>query len=152
VLGALAILLGVEFFADKIAVVDHINDIIQTFIRPAAGAILFAAEANVITDIHPALSLILGLLVAFGVHATKATARPFVTATTAGIGNPIVSVLEDIVSFLLALFAILAPFLLLFLFALLLYLAYRLWMRRRKPVPTGAAASFSNVPRTNWPR
>src|ERR1700682_5232903 len=62
VLGALAILLTIEFFADKIPLVDHANDVIQTFIRPSAGAILFASEAHVITSIHPVIALILGLL------------------------------------------------------------------------------------------
>jgi hypothetical protein len=152
VLGVLAILLGVEFFADKIAVVDHVNDVIQTFIRPAAGAVLFASEANVITDMNPAVAMILGLVVAFGVHATKATARPLVTVGTAGIGNPIVSTLEDIVSFLLALLAIVAPFLLVFLFALLFYVAYRIWTRRKAKSTIAAASTASASPRMNWPR
>ena len=50
VIGALVVLLVVETFADKIPGVDHVNDFIQTFIRPTAGAILFASEANVL---HP---------------------------------------------------------------------------------------------------
>ncbi len=58
VIGVLVVLSAVEFLADKVPAVNHINDIIQTFIRPVAGAILFAASANVITDIHPILSLI----------------------------------------------------------------------------------------------
>lgn len=152
VLGVLAILLGVEFFADKIPIVDHVNDVIQTFIRPTAGAILFASEANVITQINPVVALILGLLVAFGVHATKATARPLVTATTAGIGNPIVSTLEDIVSFMLSLLAIVSPFLLVFLFALLFYIAYRIWTRRKVKTAVAATTAPTAGPRMNWPR
>lgn len=152
VLVALAILLGVEFLADKIPLVDHVNDVIQTFIRPTAGAILFASEANVITQINPAAALILGLVVAFGVHATKATARPLVTATTAGIGNPVVSTLEDIVSFMLSLLAIVSPFLLVFLFALLFYIAYRVWTRRKAKAAAAANSAPTTSPRMNWPR
>ena len=78
--------------------VDSINDVIQTVIRPVAGAILFAANGNVISDMSPVLGMICGLLAAGGVHAVKATARPIITATTAGVANPFVSVLEDVVS------------------------------------------------------
>ena len=39
VMGVVAVLLAVEFFADKIPLVDHVNDLIQTFVRPAAGAV-----------------------------------------------------------------------------------------------------------------
>ena len=61
-IGLIAVLLVIEIVADKIPAIDSINDGIQTFIRPAAGAILFAGSANVITDIHPILSLGAGLL------------------------------------------------------------------------------------------
>jgi len=152
VIGALVVLLAIEFFADKIPLVDHVNDVIQTFIRPAAGAILFASEAHVITSIHPVLALILGLLVAFGVHATKAAARPLVTVTTGGIGNPVVSTVEDIVSFVISLTAILAPVLLLFAFAAFLYIGYRIWTRKNKTSIASAASSPSPAPPLDWPR
>jgi hypothetical protein len=110
VIGLLIVLSFIEFFADKIPAINHFNDVIQSFIRPAAGAILFAASANVITEVHPVLSLTLGILVAGGVHATKALAiRPAVTATTAGAGNVPVSVAEDFISMLLSIFAIVIP-------------------------------------------
>jgi hypothetical protein len=105
----LSVLLVIEMLADKIPVVDSINDGIQTFIRPAAGAILFAASANVITDISPILTLGAGLLTSGGVHATKSLARPIVTATTGGTGNWLVSILEDVVSFFAAIFALFIP-------------------------------------------
>ena len=44
-------------------------------------------------------------------HAIKATARPAVSVTTMGLGNPIVSVIEDIISFFMSVFVILLPFL-----------------------------------------
>ena len=71
VIGLLVVLSGIEFFADKFPVVNHINDLVQTFVRPIAGAILFAASARVITNVHPVLALALGVLVAGSVHATK---------------------------------------------------------------------------------
>ena len=64
------------------------NDAIQTFVRPVAGAILFAANANAIGDLSPVLAVICGLILAGGVHAVKATVRPVVTATSGGHGQP----------------------------------------------------------------
>jgi len=99
VIGVLVALSLIEFFADKVPAVNHINDAIQTFIRPTAGAILFAASATVITDINPLISIIAGLLIAGSVHVVKSAAvRPAITASTAGVGNVPVSVLEDVIS------------------------------------------------------
>lgn len=109
VLGVLAVLLVIEMTVDKIPVADTANDLIQTFVRPAAGAVLFAASASVITDVHPALALICGILAAGAVHTVKATARPLVTATTGGIGNPVVSVIEDVAAVTISLLAIVLP-------------------------------------------
>ena len=136
-IGLLAVLLVVEIVADKIPAVDTVNDGIQTFVRPAAGAILFAGSANVITDIHPILALGAGLLVAGGVHATKTAARPVVTVTTAGVGNPIVSTLEDIVALVVSVLALVLPIiaaLLLFGFLVFLAVMLRRWRRRRMVV------------------
>jgi hypothetical protein len=119
IIGLLVVLSAIEFFADKIPAVNHVNDIIQTFVRPAAGAIAFAASAKVLTDIHPILSLGAGLLIAGGIHAVKAIAvRPAVTATTAGVGNTPVSILEDIVSTILSIVAVILPVLIACIFIL----------------------------------
>lgn len=110
VIGALAILTLIEFFADKVPAINHANDAIQTFIRPAAGAVLFAASTNVVTDLHPVLAIIAGLLVAGSVHAVKAGAvRPAVTASTAGAGNVPVSVAEDFVATILSIISVIVP-------------------------------------------
>lgn len=132
IIALLVVLLAIEVVADKIPAVDHANDVVQTFIRPAAGAILFAASSNVVADVHPVLAMACGVIVAGSVHAVKATARPVVTATTAGAGNPIVSTLEDIASALVALLSILLPTLIaLFLVLLLVVMASWYWRRRR---------------------
>ncbi len=135
VIGVLAVLLLIEILVDKVPAVDSVNDGIQTFVRPIAGAVLFAASAGVITDAHPVLALVCGLLVAGGVHAVKATARPVVTATTAGVGNPVVSTAEDVLSLVLAVLAILLPILGLLLLLLLLFLFVRRRFRRREEMP-----------------
>jgi len=111
-IGILIVLLIIEILADKLPVIDSANDIIQTAVRPAAGAILFAANTNAIADIHPVLAIICGLLVAGTVHIAKASARPVVTAATAGTANPIVSTIEDVLSAITAFLSILLPVLL----------------------------------------
>ena len=106
----LCVLVIIEMLADKVPVVNHINDLIQTVIRPAAGAVAFAASANVVSDVHPALALAAGLLVAGTVHVAKAgVMRPIVTATTGGVANTPVSIAEDVTSTVLSLLSILVP-------------------------------------------
>ena len=132
-IGVLAVLLAIETLADKIPVVDSINDTIQTLIRPTAGAVLFAANANAIADVHPVLAMICGLLLAGTVHAVKSTARPVVTATTGGTVNPLLSTAEDILSALTAFLAILLPTLaaILLLIAALI-IGWWLWKRYQR--------------------
>jgi hypothetical protein len=130
VIGVLIVLLIIEVVADKVPVVDSINDGIQTFIRPVAGAVLFAGSAGVITDVHPVLALVCGLLVAGGVHAVKATARPIITGTTGGTLNPVVSTAEDVLSLVVAVLAIVLP--VLALVFLLLLIVWFIRRRRRK--------------------
>ena len=128
----LGILVIIEMLADKIPAVNHLNDAIQTFIRPAAGAIAFAASAKVITDIHPILALICGLLVAGSVHAVKSVAvRPVVTATTGGAGNVPVSIAEDIFSTVVSILAIVIPVMIAIILVLMLVL-FILWRQRRR--------------------
>ena len=110
VIGALVVLTLVEFFADKAPAVNHANDVIQTFVRPAAGAILFAASAGAVSNIHPIVAMVAGLLVAGGVHTVKAAAvRPAVTATTGGLGNIPVSLAEDAAAVFISIAAIVVP-------------------------------------------
>lgn len=132
VLGVLAVLLLIEMTVDKIPAVDTVNDIIQTVIRPVAGAILFAASGNVISDVSPMLAMVCGLLVAGGVHAVKTTARPAITATTAGVGNSVVSVAEDVVSGVTATVAVILPALAAAIVVVLLLVFVWWYVRRRQ--------------------
>ncbi|MBI1855343.1 MAG: DUF4126 domain-containing protein [Chloroflexi bacterium] len=127
----LGILLIIEMLADKIPAVNHINDLIQTFVRPAAGAIAFAASANVITGIHPALALAMGLLAAGSVHAVKSLAvRPLVTVATGGAGNVPVSLAEDVASTAISFLSIIVPIVIVILVAVLIIFLLWRWARR----------------------
>jgi len=138
ILIVVGILLIIEMLADKIPAVNHINDIIQTGIRPAAGAIIFAASAHVITDVHPVVAILCGLLVAGSIHVVKAAAvRPAVTATTGGAGNIPVSITEDVIATVLSVLSVVIPTLmavvLVILIALIIWWFWRRAQRRRLP-------------------
>ena len=133
-IGVLAVLVLVEAVADKVPAVDHVNDTIQTFIRPTAGAIVFAASAGSVTEVSPVLSLICGLLVAGTVHTVKSVAvRPLITASTAGMGDPIVSTAEDVVATLISVLSVVLPVLMLIVLVLLIWALIALIRRLRKP-------------------
>jgi uncharacterized membrane protein len=113
VIGLLILLTIVEFFADKFPVVNHINDIVMTFIRPIAGAIVFAAvTSHSIVKVNPIFAAILGILMAGSVHAVKAgVVRPVVTAATGTAGNIPVSMAEDGICTVMSVTAIIMPIL-----------------------------------------
>jgi hypothetical protein len=134
VIGVLIVLGVIEFFADKVPAVNHINDIIQTFIRPTAGAVLFAASTDVVTNIHPVVALIAGLLISGSVHAVKSAAlRPVVTATTGGAGNVPVSIAEDVVATVISILAVVIPVIIAALIVLITaWLIWLLWRRANR--------------------
>jgi hypothetical protein len=127
----LCALIIIEMLADMTPVVNHINDVIQTIIRPAAGAIAFAASANVVTDVSPVLALAAGLLVAGTVHLTKSgVVRPAVTATTGGTGNVPVSIAENVTSTVLSITAVVLPVLIgTLLIVVAAFIIWRIWAR-----------------------
>lgn len=130
----ISILLIVEVLADKIPLVDHANDLLNSVVRPAAGAILLMASTSTVDSVNPVFAMILGLLVAGSVHSVKATVRPTVTATTAGVGNPVISTLEDGAAITLAIIAIVAPILVALIFialAVATVIILRRWRARR---------------------
>ncbi len=136
IIGILIFLSLIEFFADKVPAVNHVNDLLQTIIRPVAGAIVFAAAANVITEVHPVLALGAGVLVSGTVHAVKSVAvRPAVTATTGGAGNVPVSIAEDVLATFLSVVAIVIPIVIAFFFiaftALVVWIIWRRSNRRQ---------------------
>ena len=108
VIAIIAVLLIVEVVADKVPGVDHVNDVIQTVVRPAAGGLL-AVSASGHGSVSPVVLLVAGILIAGSVHAVKATARPVVNVSTAGAGAPAVSTLEDIGAVIVTVLALLVP-------------------------------------------
>jgi hypothetical protein len=130
----LGVLVIIEFLVDKVPAINHLNDLIQTFVRPTAGAIAFAASAKVISDVHPVLALACGLLIAGTVHVAKsAVIRPAVTAATGGTANTPVSIAEDVTSTVLSILAVVIPILVgVILILALSLLIWWLWGRPEK--------------------
>ena len=101
-----------ELLTDKVPVVDHALDALGTLVKPVAGTLL---AASVLTDLPPlptaVLALCTGGAVSTGVHLTKAKVRLLSTAATAGIGNPLLSVLEDLGAVIGSVAALVVPLL-----------------------------------------
>ena len=140
VLGILFVLLAIEFVADKIPAVDTVNDVVQTFVRPTAGGMAFAAGSGseTITVENPAdlftqklwVPIAIGVLISLTVHGAKATARPIMNVATVGVAAPVVSTAEDATSTGLSLVAIIVPILIIVCLILMIWLFYR-WRKRR---------------------
>ncbi len=134
VIAVLVALSLIEFFADKIPAVNHVNDAVQTFIRPTAGAILFAATTGTASDINPIFAAVVGLLTAGGVHATKSLlVRPAVTATTAGTGTTPVSLIEDFIAVIVSILSMIIPVIIaVILIIVTSIIVFALWRRIKK--------------------
>lgn len=131
-IGALAL---VEFGVDKVPGLDHINDLVHTIIRPASGAIIMAGIENPISHWNPWVAGVIGGVLALMMHVAKSATRPVVTATTVGVGNPLLSIGEDITALGTTLLAIFLPILSVIVLALGLLLFAR-------PISRGLRALF----------
>src|SRR5688500_11906746 len=96
---ALSVAVVLELAADKVPAVDHALDAIQGPVRTAAGILAFVA---VFAPSSPGWATALLAIVAGGaalsVHATKSFVRLGSTTATAGVANPVVSTIEDVLS------------------------------------------------------
>lgn len=119
----------IEIVGDKVPVVDHALDVVGTPLRPAAGALLAASVMGHVSDPLTALALgtAVGAPAALVPHAAKTALRAASTTFTGGLANPILSLIEDGVSFVLFVLAVLVPLVVLCLLALaLLFIGRRL--------------------------
>jgi hypothetical protein len=99
---------ALDFVGDKIPIVDHVLHAVGIAVAPVVGGILGLATARAV-DLSPQLVVALSVTAALATHLARTAARPVATATTAGTGNPIVSLGEDAVSGALSVTAVLAP-------------------------------------------
>jgi hypothetical protein len=132
---------AIELVADKVPVVDHVLDVAHGLIKPAAGGLVMATVVADLTPLYATLLLVAaGGTTAGAVHLTKAQARVASTATTAGIGNPVLSAAEDAISLAGSVASIAIPIaaaLLVLAFLALAVIALVLLRRRIAPSRTG---------------
>lgn len=153
VLVILGVLLVIEIVADKIPVVDTVNDWLQTIVRPTAGGILFgtgtASETVAVTD--PAsffasnqwVPIAIGVVLSLLVHTGKTLARPAANAMTAGLAAPALSAAEDVSSVVLSVLALLFPVLVVLALAgVVVGLVAAIRRARRKKRERAAAAAI----------
>jgi hypothetical protein len=135
-LALFAVATVLEVLGDKIPAVDHALDALGTVLRPAAGSLLAASVMWKVSD--PLLALALGVAVgapaAMVPHAAKSVLRAASTTVTAGLANPVLSVLEDVLTLALFVLAVLVPVLVAASIAVLAVLVLRRLQRRRATV------------------
>ena len=128
----LGVLLVVDFVGDKVPAVDHVLHAIGTVTAPVAGAVLFVGETGLDTDLPSPAALATGATLAGSVQLIRAGIRPVSTITTAGFGNPVLSLFEDATSAFLTAIAFVAPLLAFLCVLALIPAGIALWRRRRR--------------------
>ena len=112
---------------------DNLLDIIATPSAITAGTILTCASLD---GINPSLQWILALMTGVGltgsVQLSSVLIRGLSTATTGGIGNPIVNFIEILMSIILTILAILIPILAIALIGIMFLLMRELIKRLRR--------------------
>jgi len=134
VLIVVGVLYAIEFLADKVPTIDHVWDVIHTFIRPIAGALVaWGAASHQVPKGALIMAAVIGGGAALTSHAAKATVRAGSTMTTAGAANPVLSVIEDLFAFVNAAVAVFFPWLVLLLIAAMALVMIAIMRRVRKP-------------------
>lgn len=112
---AALLLYFVEFAADKIPYVDHAWDVLHTFIRPFAAAVLAYGATAAVPQEWRVLAALLAGGIALTSHGTKATMRVAVNASPEPFSNSIVSIAEDAIAIFFAWMATQHPYAAIFL-------------------------------------
>jgi hypothetical protein len=128
----LLILLPIELIADKIPGIDHASDLLHSAIRPAAAAFIMMALTDERGHFNAVLALLIGLVSGAFVHGLKATTRPVITVATGGVGNPLISMVEDVVVVIVAIVAIFWPLILIGLLPLAAWCIWMMYSRMRR--------------------
>ena len=109
VIGVALFLFVIEFVADKIQLVDSVWDIIHTFIRIPAGAVLAATAFGDFDRRVQVIALLMGGGLALSSHGTKAAARAVINASPEPVSNIVVSLSEDVLAVVTVVAAVFLP-------------------------------------------
>lgn len=120
----------VEIFAYFIPYVDNLLDTVSVPLAALAGT---AVMLSTVSDLSPvitwALAIIAGGGTAAAISGTSSTTRLASTATTAGFGNPLVSVFETGIAVIMSVISIFMPILAVILVCVLFFIIYKLYKR-----------------------
>jgi len=129
-----------EILADKVPGLDHALHVVESFVKPVAGTLV---AASLFTNLDPMTAVVIGLIgggtIAGAVHVAKGTTRAASTALTGGLGNPVLSVFDDILAVGGIVLAILAPIIAALIVLVLLIGGLRLIFKRRRRLAAGEA-------------
>jgi len=109
VIGVAILLFVIEFVADKIQIVDSIWDVIHTFIRIPAGAVLAAAAFGDFDRSIQVIALLVGGGLALSSHGTKAATRALINTSPEPVSNVVMSLSEDVLAIATILLAVFLP-------------------------------------------
>jgi hypothetical protein len=109
IIGVAGFLYAIEFFADKIPYVDSVWDVVHTFIRVPAGAVVAFAATNQMDASVGVIATLLGGGLAFSSHGTKAALRAGANLSPEPVSNWVLSIVEDIIAFVGTIMAVFAP-------------------------------------------
>jgi hypothetical protein len=126
VLVAAALLFVLNFFADKIPLIDSINDVLHTFVRIPAGALLAFGAADSLGPEAATIAALLGGTLAAGTHVAKTGTRALINTSPEPFSNVAASLAEDGVVIGGLLLALAHP--ITFLCLLLLFLVGLVWL------------------------
>jgi hypothetical protein len=129
VIGVALLLFVIEFIADKIQVVDSVWDVIHTFIRIPAGAVLAATAFGDFDKSIQGIALLLGGGLALSSHGTKSATRVLINTSPEPVSNIAASVVEDVLVVVSILIAVFLPVLIFLVIAA--GLAFSIWILPR---------------------
>ena len=146
IIGVAAFLYLIEFFADKIPYVDSVWDVVHTFIRVPAGALVAYGATNQMDSSVHVIATLLGGGLAFSSHGTKAAVRATANLSPEPVSNWILSLVEDVIAIVGTILAVIAPVLIAI--VLVIFLIFFVWfmpkfLRAVRGLWNGIRALFS---------
>ena len=125
IIGIAGFLYLIEFVADKVPYVDSIWDVVHTFIRVPAGAVVAYAATS---EMEPSITVIAALLgggLALTSHGTKAALRGTANLSPEPVSNWALSLLEDGLAIIGTVLSVVAPVLIVII--LIIFLIFFFW-------------------------
>ena len=124
VIGVAIGLYVIEFVADKVPWIDSTWDVIHTFIRVPAGAVLAAGAFGDFDRGVQVIAFLLGGGLALSSHGTKAATRAVLNTSPEPVTNVVASVIEDVLAIGSTLVSVFFPILLFLIVAIGLFVSF----------------------------